>query len=239
MAPLLFLLAVVVIAVSALMYVTRRGNASALDDARADADHWYDLLGGQVLNLTASADETARQALSDASERYNAAGAQKATAHTAAEYRSVRDTALEGLYFIRAARTAMGFDPGPHLPPTTAQSQAGELRVAQQFVTRGGQTIEGRPQPTSNNRFYYPGGVVGGRRMPGGWYNQPFWKGALLGGAAGFGGSMLLGGLAEAIGGGFGDNDWGGGGDFGGGDFGGGDLGGGDFGGGDFGGGDW
>jgi hypothetical protein len=198
------------------MYVLRRGNLSALDDVRADAEHWYDLLGGQVLNLTASTDETARQALSDASERYNAAGAQKARAHTAAGYRSVRDTALEGLYFVRAARTAMGFDPGPELPPTSAQTQAGELRAAQQFVTQDGQTIEGRPQPTANNRFYYPGGIVGGRRMPGGWYNQPFWKGALLGGAAAVGGSLLLGGLAEAIGGGFGDNDWGGDGGFGG-----------------------
>jgi hypothetical protein len=56
--------------------------------------------------------------------------------------------------------------------------------------------------------------------MPGGWYDQPFWKGALLGGAAAFGGAILFSGIADAIGGGFGDNDWGGGdNDWGGGDW--------------------
>jgi hypothetical protein len=61
--------------------------------------------------------------------------------------------------------------------------------------------------------------------MPGGWYNQPFWKGALLGGAAAFGSAILLSGIADAIGGGFGDGSgggdggWGGDNDGGGGDW--------------------
>jgi hypothetical protein len=212
---LVFLLVVVVFGGTAL-YAVRRGGVSTLDEARADADHWYDLLGGQVLNLTVTANETVKQAVGDASERYNTAGAQRATAQTVAAYRSVRDTSLEGLHFIRAARTAMGFDPGPDLPPTSAQFQAGQLRDTQRFSTPDGQTIEGRPQPTADNRFYYPGGIVGGRGMPGGWYNQPFWKGALLGSVAAFGGTMLLSGIADAIGGGFGDGGGGGDGGWGG-----------------------
>jgi hypothetical protein len=147
---LVFLLVVVVFGGTAL-YAVRRGGVSTLDEARADADHWYDLLRGQVLNLTVTANETVKQAVGDASERYNTAGAQRATAQTVAAYRSVRDTSLEGLHFIRAARTAMGFEPGPDLPPTSTQFQAGQLRDTQRFSTPDGQTIEGRPQPTADN----------------------------------------------------------------------------------------
>jgi hypothetical protein len=226
-ALLLLILAVAVVA----GYALRRQRLASLDAARADAEHWYDRLGGQVLGLPAASPNAAvRQALADASERYTAAGAQKASARTAAAYRGVREVSLEGLHFIRAARVALGLDPGPELPTTAAQIAAGQLRDTQRFFTGDGQSIEGQPHAAATNPFYYPGGVVGGRAMPGGWYSQPFWKGALIGGAAALGGSLLLGGLADAVSGGFETAEgwgrgegWGGGGDWGGGDWGGGD----------------
>jgi flagellar basal body-associated protein FliL len=64
------LILVIVIAVAAVILVTRRNSQarqqSQLEDARADAQRWYERLGGQVLNLHAD-DPAARQALADAS----------------------------------------------------------------------------------------------------------------------------------------------------------------------------
>ena len=117
------------------------------------------------------------------------------------------------------------------------------------------------PSPTGRNTHYYPGGMVSGRPVPRGWYSEPWWRSALIGGAWGVGSALLftslfsgMSGVAYADGyadgmaadgdfGGDGGGDFGGdpggndfagdpGGDFGGGDFGGGDFGG--WGGGDF-----
>ena len=69
-----------------------------------------------------------KQALADASERHNAAGSQMDQAAAApAQARQVTETAYEGLYYVRAARTAMGLDPGPELPPLPGQQRAGAV----------------------------------------------------------------------------------------------------------------
>lgn len=213
-----------------LILAARRRAGAALKGARVDAEHWYGLLGGQVMNLDAAGDPTVQQALADASERYTAAGSVKSSARTAAAFRAVSEVSLEGLHFIRAARTALGVGPGPDLPTTAAQAAAGRLEGPQSGVTVGGQSYTGQPWATGGHRFFYPGGVVGGRPVPGGWYSRPFWKGALLGGAAAVGGSLLLGGIADVLTGGFGeggepgdgwggrDDSWGDGGDVGSGD---------------------
>src|SRR5258705_6804066 len=100
-------LIVLIVAVVALVSVVGNGRkkraAQQLADAREDALRWYERLGGQVMNL--SGETTAvKQALVDAGERYNAAGSQLERATTAKQYELARETALEGLAYVRAAR---------------------------------------------------------------------------------------------------------------------------------------
>ncbi|ONI85647.1 hypothetical protein ALI22I_28165 [Saccharothrix sp. ALI-22-I] len=214
-----------------------------LEDAQADARRWVERLGGQVMNLTGT-DVASQQALADASERFIAAGSQMEQAATVEQCRLVTQTAMEGLYYVRAARTAMGLDPGPELPDLTGQSRAGKVSEERDVEVEGHRYVAS-PRPDSRTPHYYPGGVVAGRPVPQGWYSEPWWKPALVAGAWGFG-SMLLfsamfsgmvgvpaavaaedtgaddggdggdGGDAGGDGGDAGGGDWGGGGDFGG-----------------------
>lgn len=213
----------------------KRRAEQRLADARAEAQRWYERLGGQLMNL--QGDQPAvRQALADASERYNAAGAQLERANSERQYRLAQETALEGLTYVRAARTAMGLDPGPELPPLAAAQGAGQLTKERQVEVEG-QTYKAGPQPGDDTPYYYPGGRVQGRPVPAGWYSQPIWKPALAGAAGALGGLMIFNALFPPVYGypGAGDaaaGDAGADGDFGG--DAGGDVGG-DFGGGDFG----
>lgn len=243
----------------------RRRKEQQLADAREEALRWYDRLGGQIANLPGGTEPAVKQAMVDAGERYNAAGAQLDRADSPKQYELARESALEGLAYIRAARTAQGLDPGPELPPLAAQRGVGSI-TADREVDVQGHNYKASPRPAADTPYYYPGGRVQGRPVPGGWYSEPWWKGALATGAGVFGGMLLF----DALAGGFNDggydqgfaqgydqgydqgndNDGGdGGGDNGGdnggadydasGDYGGGDYGGGDYGGGDFGGGDF
>src|SRR3954451_17694233 len=118
---------VLVLVVAGAVWLIRQRSATRareLDDARAEARRWVERLGGQVLNLTGS-DEASKQALADASERFTAAGSQLDQARSTAQARQVTETAYEGLYYVRAARSAMGIDPGPELPPLPGQQRAG------------------------------------------------------------------------------------------------------------------
>jgi hypothetical protein len=245
-------LLVVVAIIAGGFWLVRQHQATKtreLDDAKADARRWVERLGGQVLNLVGTND-AAKQALADAAERYTAAGSQIDQARTAAQARGVTETAYEGLYYVRAARSAMGLDPGPELPPLPGQQRAGEVSEARE-VEVGGHQYGASPDPTGRNTHYYPGGMVSGRPVPRGWYSEPWWRSALIGGAWGVGSALLftsmfsgMSGVAYADGfadGAAADGDLGGGdpGGDAGNDFAGdpgGDPGGGDFGGGDFGG---
>jgi hypothetical protein len=237
----------------------RATQHSDLQDSKAEARRWVERLGGQVLNLT-GADEPSKQALADAAERYTAASSQLDTANSAAQSRLVTQTALEGLYYVRAARMAMGMDPGPELPPVAGQGGAGSV-TENRDVDVDGHQYAASPDPSDRTPHYYPGGRVAGRPVPQGWYSEPWWKPALIGGAWGLGSALLfsslfsgMGGIASAeswqqgydagqendlSGGGDGGDPGGdGGGDYGGGD-GGDDFSNVDYGGGDYGGGDW
>lgn len=235
----LALLALVVLAWHSARQARRR-REQELEDARAEARRWVERLGGQVLNLVGSTD-SAKQALADAAERHTAASSQMEQARTAEQTRLTTQTALEGLYYVRAARTAMDMDPGPELPDLSGRSGAGKVTEHREVEVEGQQQVAS-PNPSERTPHYYPGGRVGGRPVPEGWYSQPWWKTALIGGAAGMGSFMVMNALfsgmdgvpaeAAGMGGDVGGGDFGGG-DFGGGDFGGGD--GGDVGGGDFG----
>jgi hypothetical protein len=211
----------------------RAGLRRELDDAKAQARRWVERLGGQVLNLVGTND-AAKQALADAAERYTAAGSQLDQARSTAQARGVVETAYEGLYYVRAARTAMGLDPGPELPPLPGQQRAGAVTESRE-VEVGGHRYGASPEPTGRTTHYYPGGVVAGRPVPRGWYSEPWWRPALVGGAWGVGSALLFSSLFTGMSGvayadGFADGTAADGvGDFGGEDFAAGDVGGGDF----------
>jgi hypothetical protein len=161
-----------------------------LDDARADARRWVERLGGQVLALTGT-DPASKQALADAAERYNAAGSQMDQVQSVAQARGVTETAYEGLYYVRAARTTMGLDPGPELPPLPGQGRAGTVSE-DRTVDVDGHSYSASANPSGRNRHYFPGGTVAGRPVPQGWYSEPWWRSALIGGAWGVGSALLF-----------------------------------------------
>ena len=256
MDALLWIVLIALIAGAAFYYSRQRKVAGArqVEDAAAEARRWTERLGGQVYALDPRDDAAAKQALADAAERYTAAGSQVEQAKTVQQYRLAQQTAYEGLYYVRAARTAMDLDPGPELPPLPGQQRAGAVTEAREVDVEG-HRYGASPNPTGRNTHYYPGGTVAGRPVPRGWYSEPWWRSALIGGAWGVGSALLFTSLFSGMSGvayadGFADGvaadgvaaDGMDGGDAGGGDVGdGGDAGGdwaGDFGGGDFGG-DW
>ena len=205
----LLILAIIVVVVLVIA-VTRRGGGGGgggrqmqLDDARADAQRWYERLGGQLTTLHGD-DTAARQALADASERYNAAGGQLQQARSVRQFELARESALEGLTYVRAARVAMGLDPGPDLPPLASARGAGQL-TQEREVTVQGQEYRAGPRPGPATPYYYPGGMVQGRPVPQGWYSQPLWKTALASGAGALGGLLVFDALFDGgFGGGFG-----------------------------------
>src|SRR4051812_24986005 len=94
-----------VLVVAGIVWWRRSSTARAerrLADARADAQRWYERLGGQVMNLVANDDTAVKQALVDAGERYNAAGSQLDQAKSTKQFELAGHTALEGLYYARA-----------------------------------------------------------------------------------------------------------------------------------------
>ncbi len=251
MDPVLLVIVIAVVALVVLVVVRgNRNRSTALSDAQADARAAIDRLAGQVNNLVGS-NEAARQALADAGERYTAAGAQVGGANTPAQARLAKQTALEGLYYARAARVAMDMDPGPPIPELDGQRTAGAV-TEDRSVEVEGRALAASPSPSDRTPNYYPGGTVAGRPVPAGWYSEPWWKPALVAGAWGVGSYLLFSSLFAGMAGvgptvladpgvdgagldsgdtGFDGGDYGGDGGFG-------DAGGGfgDFGGGDFGG---
>lgn len=266
---LLLLIVLVVAAIGIAVYASSKASgqrsAASLADAKADARRLIERLGGQVYGLSGT-DDASKQALADASERYTAASSQIEQATTVKQAALAKESAVEGLYYVRAARTAMGMDPGPDLETLSGQRSAGAV-TEDRRVDFDGRQIEASPTPSQRTPNYYPGGRVAGRPVPAGWYSEPWWKPALVAGAWGVGSALLFSSLfsgmagvgydANAFENGYGDGfadgmeqgqldggsaDGGGfdGADTGGGwDGGGWDNGGGDWGGGDFGGGDF
>ena len=202
----LLILAIIVVVVLVIGLVRRNGSGNQqvqLDDARAEAQRWYERLGGQLTTLHGE-DEAARQALADAGERYNAAGGQLQQAKSVRQFELARESALEGLTYVRAARQAMGIDPGPELPPLASARGAGRL-TQEREVNVQGQEYRAGPQPGPGTPYYYPGGMVQGRPIPQGWYSQPLWKSALASGAGAIGGLLIFDALFDGgFGGGFG-----------------------------------
>ncbi|MEU9538073.1 MULTISPECIES: hypothetical protein [Streptomyces] len=181
-------------AVAAVAYQRRLsqpyGAVSDLD-AEAEAHRWVERLGGSLSTLDARGNAAAAQALTDAAERHRAAQGQLVTARSGAQYAMASRTALEGLHYLRAARTSLGLD----LPDLGT----GAITARNGRVTVDGRTYAASPRPGDATPYYYPGGVVSGRQMPGGWYSAPWWKTALVAGAAGVGGVILADALLDGL----------------------------------------
>lgn len=191
---LLVLIIVVIAAIALAVYTSSKASgkrsAASLADAKADARRLIERLGGQVLNLTGS-DDASKQAMADASERYTAASSQIEQATTPRQAALAKESAIEGLYYVRAARTAMGMDPGPELESLSGQRSAGTV-TEDRRINFEGREIEASPTPSGRTPNYYPGGRVAGRPVPGGWYSEPWWKPALVAGAWGLGSVLLF-----------------------------------------------
>lgn len=191
---LLFLIVLVVAAIGFAVYASSkasgRRSAASLADAKADARRVIERLGGQVFGLSGT-DDASKQALADASERYTAASSQIDQAGTGRQAQLAKESAMEGLYYVRAARTAMGMDPGPELESLSGQQSAGTVTEDRRIAFEGRQ-IEASPMPSERTPNYYPGGRVAGRPVPAGWYSEPWWKPALVAGAWGMGSALLF-----------------------------------------------
>ncbi|MFB7717725.1 DUF1542 domain-containing protein [Nocardia sp. NPDC056100] len=193
MATVVVLLVLLIVVLLAVLIVSRGQRSRAntqLADAKADARRVIERLGGQVYNLTGN-DEPSKQALADAGERFNAAGSQIEQATTPAQARLAKETALEGLYYVRAARSAMKMDPGPDVPELDGQRSAGKV-TEDRTVEFDGRRIEASADPSAQTPNYYPGGRVAGRPVPAGWYSEPWWRTALVAGAWGVGSVLLF-----------------------------------------------
>ena len=161
----------------------------AFNAAKADVEALVQRLAHDVMTLDDGGDAKNRQALADASERYNTAGAQLADAHDLGALQVVHAVALEGLHATRLVRTRMGLDPGPDPAAVPMAPQA-----APQPQPQYGQPQYGQPQPH--------GSGIGGM---------------LAAGLAGLVGGEILGDVLDGDGGGGGWADGGGGWDDGGG----------------------
>ncbi|MEV0703047.1 hypothetical protein AB0I53_34720 [Saccharopolyspora sp. NPDC050389] len=191
-ATIIIVIALVVI-VAAVWWSRQKAVAhqrKQLEDAKAEARRWVERLGGQVLNLIGT-NEAAKQALADAAERHGAAISQLDQASTATQARLTTESAMEGLYYVRAARIAMDMDPGPELPDLSGQHGAGKVTEYREVEVEGRQQVAS-PNPTEQTPHYYPGGTVAGRPVPQGWYSEPWWKPALVAGAWGVGSFVLM-----------------------------------------------
>lgn len=158
----------------------RTSDASRLEDAQADARRWIERLGSQVLSMSGT-DKASTQALADASERFTAANSQIASANTVRKAELARESALEGLYYVNAAREIMRLPAGPDLPPLEGQRKAGRVTETR-TIEHEGQQITASPTASPSTPNYYPGGTVAGRPVPAGWYSTPWWAGALASG---------------------------------------------------------
>lgn len=148
------------------------------EDALADARRWVERLGHQVLTISGT-DTASEQAMADASERYNAANSALTQARTVKQAQLARESALEGMYYVNAAREIIGLAPGPELPELEAQRQAGRVSEPRSAEFNG-ETVQASPYASNATPHYYPGGAVAGRPVPAGWYSTAWWAPAAM-----------------------------------------------------------
>ena len=192
------ILLIVLLGVGIAFYVASRNNKkqieqnnqNELDDARADAQRWIDRLGSQVYSIDGT-DTASKQAMSDASERHNAATSALSSATTVKQARLARESALEGMHYANAAREIMGMSTGPESPPLEGQRNAGKVTERRE-IDHEGEHIIASPKASDDAPHYYPGGKVAGRPVPAGWYSTRWWEPALLTGVWAMSSAMMF-----------------------------------------------
>ena len=108
-----------IVVVASLALAARAYHRRQLDDARAQARHWVERLGGELLVLDAAAVRSRAvgpAGLAEAAERFAAAGAELGVARSRRQCRIAEGTAVEGLHHVRIARRSLSLDPGPRVP---------------------------------------------------------------------------------------------------------------------------
>jgi hypothetical protein len=189
------LVLIVLMAIAAVAIFVSRAKAAArqrrFEDAQTEARQWVDRLGGQIVQILGRNDAS-KQALAEATERYDTAGRRFHQAGSPEQVGLAREAALEGLAYVRAARVAMDLDPGLTLPGGAPRT--GHV-TAYRKVGINGQTYEISPQPGENTPYYHPGGEVAGRPVPQGWYSIPWWKPAVIRGTWAPGAAAVFAGL--------------------------------------------
>lgn len=116
----------------------RHHSDARVSAAHAEVDALLGRLGHDISTLDDGGDPTNRQALADAAERYNTAGAQLGQAQTAEEMAVARSVVIEGLHSTRLVRTRLGLDPGPdpaEAPPV--QPETHDQQVAGHHLPNG------------------------------------------------------------------------------------------------------
>ena len=192
---------------------TRR-ESDEVAGLRAEVESLQSRLAADVSTLDPGDSALCRQAMSDASERNNAAGGLLSRAKKVPELRVALRIVVEGLQATRVVREHQGLSLGPDLPDVTSAATVAEPTP----VTVNMEKMTAHPEYRPEQPHYFPGGTVSGTQVPGGYYRTPFWKKTMMIGGAVVGGEMLGG----MLGGGLVGDEWGGGGD----DWGGGDDGG-------------
>lgn len=176
----------------------------------ADVSSLRDRLGHDVRTLEPGDDPVARQALADASERYSTASTLLERATSDAQLRTAWLAAVEGLAASQTVRQRLGLPLGP--PPPSMPTRGPRLERPARIDIEGRSHL-GSPTYEPGRPHWFPGGQYGGRPVPAGWYDVPFWPSALvLGGLAGWtlGGMMGAGAVyGDDVGGDLGDWDGG------------------------------
>ena len=127
---ILLVAVIFVVGVAFLALAARAYRRRQLDDARAQARHWVERLGGELLVLDAAAVRSRAAgpaALAEAAERFAAASAELSAARSRQQCRIAEGTAVEGLHHVRIARRSLGLEPGPRVP---GQGVGGTIRAA-------------------------------------------------------------------------------------------------------------
>lgn len=157
----------------------RRRSAARVAESTAHASKWVDRLAGQVERCRPES-EPAQLSLEVAVGCHRRAADLLSRASTPAHATRVREAAVEGLHYVRAARTADGADPGAPLPPLSGSAAAGHVSESRDAQVLG-REVAAAPRPSGGTPHYFPGGWVTGRPVPAGWYSEPWWDAARSG----------------------------------------------------------
>jgi hypothetical protein len=143
---------------------------NSLAAAETDAARWIDRLRAGLTPPDGVPNLAAIESHTEAVRRYDSAREQLVRAASPYQASLAGRTAIEGLHYVRAMRLALGQDPGPEVPATGPQlERTTAVRV-------GGADYYAAPAASDAMPYYFPGGTVAGRIVPGGWYGQAWWR---------------------------------------------------------------